>query len=112
MNVYDAVTADEVPPSPAALATSRIHLLRPASKQAPYRFLPFLPEPLAFTPCHRKCIATDSFGYKGIPGFCGIYGDMAGRKVLKRGSLREIKRKKSTKNGKKRANEAIRQKCV
>ena len=42
----------------------------------------------------QNCIATDSFGYKGIPGFCGIYGDMAGRKVLKRGSLQEIKRKK------------------
>lgn len=37
---------------------------------------------------------------------------MAGRKVLKRGSLQEIKRKKSTKNGKKRANEAIQQKYV
>ena len=41
-----------------------------------------------------KCIATDSFGYKGIPGLCGIYGDMTGRKVLKRGRLREVKRKK------------------
>ena len=44
--------------------------------------------------CTRTCIATASFGYKGIPGFCGIYGDMTGRKVLKRGSLQEIKRKK------------------
>ena len=40
------------------------------------------------------CIATASFGYKGIAGFCGIYGDMAGRKVLERGRLREVKRKK------------------
>ena len=40
------------------------------------------------------CIATASFWYKGIPGFCGIYGDMAGRKVLKRRRLREVKRKK------------------